>query len=105
MPSVVESYLTACERLKYVLVIRLIEFTPPQLSLESKKFVSGRYQAEVLAFDLSDGALLGGFLVNADPVHSLRRCDHRPLDLHNKRGFRLADPEVPLGDLLAPPTM
>ena len=75
VPSVVESYLSACERLKYVLVIRLIEFTPPELSLESKKFVSGRYQAEVLAFDLSDGALLGGFLVNAKNEDSVMLLD------------------------------
>lgn len=75
VPSVVESYLTACERLKYVLVIRLIEFVPPQLSLETKKFVSGRYQAEVLAFDLSDGALLGGFVVDAKNEDSVMLRD------------------------------
>lgn len=74
-PSVVESYLTACERLKYALVIRLLEFTPPQLSLETRKFVSGRYQAEVLAFDLSDGSLLGGFLVNAKNEDSVMLLD------------------------------
>lgn len=61
MPSTVEGYLTACERLKYVLVIREVEFAPPQLSLETKKFSTGVYRGEVLAFDLSSGELLGGF--------------------------------------------
>ncbi len=75
VPSVVESYLKACERLKYVLVIRLIEFTPPQLSLETAKFITGRYQAEVLAFDLGDGALLGGFVINAKNEDSVMLLD------------------------------
>lgn len=61
MPSVAESYLTACERLKYVLIIREVEFAAPQLSLETKKFSTGVYRAEVLAFDLSSGELNGGF--------------------------------------------
>ncbi len=61
MPSVAQSYLTACERLKYVLIIREVEFAPPQLSLETRKFSTGVYRGEVLAFDLSSGDLLGGF--------------------------------------------
>lgn len=64
-PSVVAQYLRACERLKYVLVIRLVEFATPALSLETKKFLSGRYRAEVLVFELSSGELLGGFAVSA----------------------------------------
>ena len=75
MPSVVESYLGACERLEYVLVIRLVEFKPPELSLETKKFVSGLYRAEVLAFDLKSGALLGGFPVVAKNEESVMLLD------------------------------
>lgn len=75
MPSVVDGYLGACERLQYVLVIRLVEFKPPELSLETKKFVSGLYRAEVLAFDLKSGALLGGFPVVAKNEDSVMLLD------------------------------
>jgi hypothetical protein len=75
VPSVVESYLSACERLKYVLVIRLVEFVPPELTLETKKFVSGRYRAEVLVFELATGELLGGFPVFAKNEDSVMLLD------------------------------
>ena len=70
-----EGCLVACERLEYVLVIRLIEFKPPELSLETKKFASGLYRAEVLAFDLKNGALLGGFPVTAKNEASVMLLD------------------------------
>lgn len=75
MPSAVAGYLSACARLRYVLVIRQREFVPPQLSLESRQFTKGRYQAEVLAFDLAGGDLIGGFLVEAQNDESVRLLD------------------------------
>jgi hypothetical protein len=75
MPSVVDGYLGACERLQYVLVIRLVEFKPPELSLETKKFASGLYRAEVLAFELKTGELLGGFPVVAKNEDSVMLLD------------------------------
>jgi hypothetical protein len=74
-PSVVGQYLSACERLEYVLVIRKIEFTPPLLSLETKKFASGVYRAEVLVFELRSGTLLGGYLVEATNEASVMLLD------------------------------
>ena len=74
-PSIVESYLTACERLQYALVIREVEFVPPELSLETKQFKPALYRAEVLAFDLKTGALLGGFPITAKNDESVRLLD------------------------------
>ena len=75
MPSVVESYLAACARLKYVLVIREVDLATPRLSLETKKFVSGRYRAEVLAVDLQAGELLAVFPVTAKNEESVMLLD------------------------------
>jgi hypothetical protein len=77
-PSVTEQYLSACERLKYVLVIRLREFRPPELALEAKKFAPGEYKAEVLVFDLLGGEYLGGYLVNALNEPSVQLLDGDP---------------------------
>ena len=74
-PSVVEQYLSACERLEYVLVIRKLEFTEPELSLETKQFKSGKYRAEILAFELSSGELLGGFTISAKNEDSVMLLD------------------------------
>lgn len=75
LPSVVEQHLAACERLRYALVIRLLQFTPPALALEVKKFAPGIYKAEVLVFDLEQGELLGGYLVTAMNEPSVRLLD------------------------------
>lgn len=75
MPSTVGGYLSACERLEYVLVIRMLEFAPPELSLETKKFLPGRYRAEILAFKLSTGELLGAFPVSAKNDESVMLLD------------------------------
>jgi hypothetical protein len=75
VPSVVEQYLSACQRLEYVLVIRKLEFTEPELSLETKQFKSGKYRAEVLAFELQSGKLLGGFTVSAKNEDSVMLLD------------------------------
>lgn len=74
-PSVVSQYLSACERLKYVLVIRELQFVLPRLSLETRKFVSGLFRAEVLVFDLHSGELLGGFPVAAKNEDSVMLLD------------------------------
>lgn len=65
MPSVVGSHLEACASARYVLVVREQHYAPPELSLETKSFTRGRYEADVLVFDLSTGKALGGFPVRA----------------------------------------
>ena len=74
-PSVTEQYLSACERLKYVLVIRKLEFTEPELSLETRQFKSGKYRAEILAYELQSGELLGGFPISAKNEDSVMLLD------------------------------
>jgi hypothetical protein len=74
-PSVLEQYLSACERLKYVLVIRMLEFTLPELSLETKQFKSGKYRAEILAFELQSGEYLGGYTISAKNEDSVMLLD------------------------------
>lgn len=74
-PSVAEAYLKACERLQYALVIREVEFVPPELSLETKKFKPALYRAEVLVFDLKTGDLLGGFPITATNEASVMLLD------------------------------
>lgn len=64
-PSVAKGYLSACERLRFVLVIRTREFKAPVSGTGETKFVSGLFRADVVAFDLSTGAFLGGFPVSA----------------------------------------
>ncbi len=74
-PSVAEQYLTACEKLQYALIIREVEFVAPELSLEARKFRPALYRAEVLAFDLKTGELLGGFPIAAKNDDSVMLLD------------------------------
>ncbi len=74
-PSVAEQYLVACEKLQYALVIRELEFVPPELSLETKKFKSALYRAEVLVFEVKTGALLGGYPLAAKNEDSVMLLD------------------------------
>lgn len=62
-PSVAKQYLSACERLRYVLVIRGTDFAAPQPSEGDRRFVPGTWRADVLVFDLVLGKALGGFPV------------------------------------------
>ena len=62
--TVATGYLTACARVRFVLVIRGREFMAP-ISDGTKKFGPGRYQADVQVFDLATGKSLGSFPVAA----------------------------------------
>jgi hypothetical protein len=64
-PSGADALLSACARLRYALVIRERSFTPPHLALESRSFTPGSYSADVLAFDVTSGALVGGYSITA----------------------------------------
>lgn len=64
-PSVATSYLEACGRVKYALVIVTREYLRPMLQLETKQFASGKYRADVLVFEIASAQLLGGFIVTA----------------------------------------
>lgn len=74
-PSVAEQYLTNCEKLQYALVIREVEFVPPKLSLETRKFKPALYRAEVLVFEVKTGELLGGFPLIATNEASVMLLD------------------------------
>jgi hypothetical protein len=63
-PSLAASYLEACERAKYVLVIRKRLYTRPELQLETKQFAPGKFEADVSLYALS-GEAFGGFKVGA----------------------------------------
>lgn len=86
-PSVVEGYLGDCERLRYVLVIRETEFKQPVVTIITKSFTPGVLRADVLVFDLSDGAYLGSFAIDAKNEESIQLLDgdtdHRPRLLSN----------------------
>jgi hypothetical protein len=86
-PSVVEAYLGDCERLRYALVIRETEFKQPVVTIITKSFTSGLWRADVLVFDLTDGAYLGSFAVSAKNDDSIQLLDgdkdHRPRLLGN----------------------
>jgi hypothetical protein len=86
-PSVVEGYLGDCERLRYVLVIRETEFKQPVVTIITKSFTPGVLRADVLVFDLTDGAYLGSFAIDAKNEESIQLLDgdtdHRPRLLSN----------------------
>lgn len=85
-PSVAKSYLSACERLRFVLVIRGHEFKAPVSGVGDTKFVSGLFRGDVLAFDLSTGTALGGFPVvakNDEDVTVVAGEDQDQRLLHN----------------------
>jgi hypothetical protein len=63
-PSLATSYLEACERMKYVFVIRTRRYTKPTLQLETKQFAPGEYRADVFVHALG-GEGFGGFMVKA----------------------------------------
>lgn len=63
--SVARGYLSACARVRFVLVIRSREFKAPTFSQGTHKFIPGRYQAEVQVFDLIISKSLGSFPVGA----------------------------------------
>ena len=75
MPSIVESHLSACARARYALVIVEREFTKPALQLETRRFASGKYRADVYVFDLGTGEKLGGFQVAAKNEDSVMLID------------------------------
>ncbi|MFZ5446299.1 MAG: hypothetical protein ACOZQL_40300 [Myxococcota bacterium] len=78
VPSVTGQYLAACERLRYALVIREVAFVEPKLQLELRHFDKGRLDLEVLAFDLTNGALVGGYAVSATNDEKIDLLDADP---------------------------
>lgn len=104
-PSVVDAYLSDCARLRYALIIVEREFKQPELTLITRSFTSGLYRADVLVFDLADGAFLGGYpmsaknddsvsLFDADPDHRQRLLSNLESTIFNslRDGARAALP-------------
>lgn len=77
-PSIAEGTLAACARVRFALVIKVREYLRPELSMETKQFAPGRYRADVLAFDLRDGALLGGVPIFATNNSRVNLADAEP---------------------------
>lgn len=78
-PGAVEALLQDCARLRYVLIIRQRAYEPPRLSLATRSFSRGKYEAEVLAFELASGKPLGGYearATNDERVSLLDGDDH-----------------------------
>lgn len=63
-PSRVESTLAQTAQLRYLVVIRQIEYKQPQ-SLEGTAFVGGSYSADAICFDLERCVQLGGIRFEA----------------------------------------
>lgn len=82
VPAGVEDYLKACERTRYIFVLRKTNEQSAELA-DSDNFAAGSYEGDVLLFRLADGALLGGFRVSAhstDQIHVRVDADGKPID-------------------------
>ena len=64
-PTVALGYLSACLRVRYILVIRGKAFTAPIPGAGERKFAPGSWAADVFAFDLVTGRSLGAFPAGA----------------------------------------
>ena len=86
VPAGVESFLKACERARYVFVLRKTAESSAELA-DSDSFTAGGYEGDVLLFRLADGALLGGFRVSAqssDQVMARVDSDGKPIDVSDR---------------------
>ncbi len=63
-PTVARAYLSACARLRYVLIIQGTAFKAPQVTTDAN-FAPGLFRADVVAVDLSSGKSVGAFQVEA----------------------------------------
>lgn len=63
-PTVARAYLSACARLRYVLIIQGTAFKAPQVTTDAN-FTPGLFRADVVAVDLSSGKSVGAFQVEA----------------------------------------
>lgn len=64
-PTVALGYLSACLRLRYLLVIRGKAFTAPMPGAGERSFAPGTWAADVFVFDLVTGRSLGAFPTGA----------------------------------------
>ena len=86
VPAGVESFLKACERARYVFVLRKAAESSAELA-DNDSFAAGGYAGDVLLFRLADGALLGGFRVSAqssDQVMARVDADGKPIDVSDR---------------------
>lgn len=63
-PPLARTYLSACARLRYVLIIQGTAFKAPQVTTDAN-FAPGLFRADVVAVDLSTGKPVGAFHVDA----------------------------------------
>lgn len=82
------------ERTRYVLVLRLPMRRPPGLVLKElqagdmKSFTAGQVAGDALLYDVDNGALLGGFVID---VTSASAEDVRKADVHGQLQRKLAE--------------
>lgn len=82
VPAGIEGFLKACERARYLFVLRKTNEQSAELA-DSDSFTAGGYEGDVLLFRLADGALLGGFRVSAqssDQIMVRVDADGKPID-------------------------
>lgn len=78
-PRATESWLTACERVRYALVIRQLDFLEPVPS-QFGRFVPGRYRGEVLVYELGDKPrLVGGYPFEARSSEDVEFLEGTPV--------------------------
>jgi hypothetical protein len=70
IPKVAESYFEGCEAVKYVFVVRTFEHQDPQ-SLGDDNFTPGRFEGDVLLYEVASKKAFGGFKVSVQSSRSV----------------------------------
>lgn len=73
LPNVAEHWLKRCKALRYLVVVKVLEFEPAKTTAgEGRTFSGGHVAANVLVFDLSDGSYAGGVTAVAESSESTK---------------------------------
>ena len=70
LPRVADEYLEACAAVRWALVVRTFAYEAPRLT-GADRFAPGRFDGDVLVFDVTTGELLGGFPVSVRSSNSV----------------------------------
>jgi hypothetical protein len=63
IPKVAASYFEQCEAVRYLFVLRTFEHEAPQ-ALDDKSFTPGRFEGDILVYELATKKSLGGFKIS-----------------------------------------
>lgn len=70
IPKVAESYFEQCEAVRYLFVVRTFEHEAPQ-SVDEDSFTPGRFEGDVLVYELSSKKSFGGFKISVKSSSSI----------------------------------